>query len=178
MDQCPECGDKVSSLAERCPNCGTDMNRRKWFGGGGLVIASLLLVVGALYISGYYLYPVVDDWVGVLVNETSRVEGASGEEGQQEEVNVTVLDAYTACQGFVEKRLASQVGTNVVTEPPYGETPQSVTERASPRVFRVSSRLSYSLANETEFSEVLYDCKIHYNPNGQWSVQRLNLRQR
>lgn len=142
------------------------------------MIASLLLVVGALYISGYYLYPVVDDWVNVLVRKVYRVRGKSGLEERKDEVNVTVLDAYTACQGFVEERLANQVGTNVVTEAPYGETPQDVTERTSTRVFRVSARLSYSLAHETEFTEVLYDCQIRYNSQSEWNVQRLNLRKR
>lgn len=172
LDACSECGSKVSSLAENCPECGADLGRRKWFGGGGLLIASLILLAGALYLAGFYASPLLERfWVGRNGTITGAVEGNG-------EVDATRLDAYEVCQTFIEERLADQVGSNVATMKPFDERINEVTERKSARDFRVNSLRSYSVVGQQGVRDVLYDCEVHYGEDGEWELRRLDLRQR
>lgn len=172
MDECSECGSKVSSLAEDCPECGADLGRRKWFGGSGLLIASLILLAGALYLAGFYASPLLERfWIG----RNGSITGAVQEDS---EVNATRLDAYEACQTFIEERLADQVGSSVATMKPFDERINEVTERKSARDFRVNSLRSYSVVGQQGVQDVLYDCEVHYGQDEEWELRRLDLRQR
>lgn len=175
MDECPECGSDVSSLAEACPECGTDLQRRKWFGGGGLLIASLILLAVALYVAGFYAYPLLE---GFFARGDGPVGSISSPSSEDNGVDATRLDAYEVCQTFIEKRLSDQVGSNVTTMKPFDERINDVTERSSPREFRVNSRRSYSVVGEEGVQDVLYDCEVRYAEGGEWELRRLDLRQR
>ncbi len=175
MDECPECGSSVSSLAEACPECGTDLQRRKWFGGGGLLIASLILLVVAFYVAGFYAYPLIEGFFAGGTGPVGSIGGPSAENGG---VDATRLDAYEACQTFIEERLGQQVGSNVTTMKPFDERINDVTERSSPREFRVNSRRSYSVVGEGGVQDILYDCEVRYTEEGEWNLRRLDLRQR
>jgi len=174
MNECPECGNKVSSLAENCPDCGADLARRKWFGGGGLIIASLLLLAGALYLVGFYTYPVIEHYLF----GPSRPVSETLAENPGEELSITRLDAYEACQTFLEERLSDQVGSGVSTMKPWDERINQVTERNSARTFRVNSRRAYSVVGKQGVRDILYDCEVYYGEDEEWDLRRLTMRQR
>jgi ribosomal protein L40E len=50
---CPDCRASISSSAYKCPRCGRDMQRYKWFFLSVCVILILLLVT-AMHIGGLF----------------------------------------------------------------------------------------------------------------------------
>lgn len=152
----------MSTLAGACPECGTEVSHSKrgigWWVG-------TLLILGALVMGGYRFAPSLSSLIpGQL--------GLRAGEVPAEELNVGKLDAYRVCQEELEKRLETRTDTDVGLVPGW-VSPAQVTERLSPRRFRVQSKLGYSSTAKTDIVDVRYECEVRFRSLDDWSLEEL-----
>jgi hypothetical protein len=87
--KCKECGNNVSTKADKCPNCGAPVTKRT---SGCALLAALL---GGVFLIGF---------IGVLVSQSNQPAAAPPPSQQQADVP-DKIGAWTMAEEFVKKSL-------------------------------------------------------------------------